>query len=200
MSKSAEFDYTTKTESIENTVINILSVIAMGSALVFISGRVFGVEVLGYAVTAGQVARGVLTAKDIGHLITGKDINGNPLSEADKQAITSSLIVEASMLAVNSFSKLKHANKVNKVEVIEVGSKPNIKYDYDMIKNPGPLSKVEGQPAANFYGGKYNIEVFTEDRIYYRAGQDGKPLGQWFTSKPAESLTKVRIDTAVKGQ
>ena len=69
-----------------------------------------------------------------------------------------------------------------------------------MIENPGPLAKIDGQPASNFYGGKYNTEVLTEDRIYYRAGQDGKPLGQWFTSEPAESVAKVRIDTAVKEQ
>ena len=69
-----------------------------------------------------------------------------------------------------------------------------------MIENPGLLAKIDGQPASNFYGGKYNIEVLTEDRIYYRAGQDGKPLGQWFTSEPAESVAKVRIDTAVKEQ
>ena len=35
---------------------------------------------------------------------------------------------------------------------------------------------------------------------YYRAGEDGKPLGQWFTSEPAESVAKVRIDAAVKEQ
>ena len=28
-----------------------------------------------------------------------------------------------------------------------------------MIENPGPLAKIDGQPASNFYGGKYNIEV-----------------------------------------
>ena len=82
----------------------------------------------------------------------------------------------------------------------KVGSNPKIKYDYNMIENPGPLAKIDGQPASNFYGGKYNTEVLTEDRIYYRAGQDGKPLGQWFTSEPAESVAKVRIDTAVKEQ
>ena len=119
--KTAEFDHTTELEGIANTVTNVLSVIAIGSGLLVISGGIFGFAVSGYVVTAGQVAGGILTAKDIGHLITGKDINGNPLSEADKQAITSSLIVEASMLAVNSFSKLKlkYANKINKVDEIE---------------------------------------------------------------------------------
>ena len=105
--KSAEFDHTTKAENIENTVTNILSVIAIGSTLIIISGGMFGFEVLGYVAIAGQVAGWTLTAKDIGHLITGKDINGNPLSEADRQAIILSLIVEASILAVSFLSKLK---------------------------------------------------------------------------------------------
>ena len=63
----------------------------------------------------------MLQFQDIGHLITGKDINGNLLSESDRQAITSSLIVEASMLAVNSLSKLKleYANKVNVIEMVD---------------------------------------------------------------------------------
>ena len=113
--KSAEFDHTTKAESIENAVTNVLSVIAIGTTLVVISGGIFGFAVPGYVATVGQVAGGILTAKDIGHLITGKDINGNPLSKADRQAITSSLIVEASMLAVNSLSKLKlkYANQID---------------------------------------------------------------------------------------
>ncbi len=86
-----------------------------------ISGGLFGFAVPGYVATAGQVAGGMLTAKDIGHLITGKDINGNPLSDADRQAITSSFILDATMVGVSSLSKLKlkYANKVNKMDVIE---------------------------------------------------------------------------------
>ena len=82
-------------------------------------------------------------------------------------------------------------------QVSEGGSKT---YQYNMVENPGPLAELQGQPAKNFFSGKYNTEVLKEDKIYYRAGQEGKPLGQWFTSKPAESVAKVRIDTAVKSQ
>lgn len=104
-------------------------------------------------------------------------------------------------IAKDTSKVVKNIDKVDEVsDTIKRVSNANIKYDYNMIENPGPLAKIDGQPASNFYGGKYNIEVLTEDRIYYRAGQDGKPLGQWFTSEPAESVTKVRIDTAVKEQ
>ena len=69
-----------------------------------------------------------------------------------------------------------------------------------MIENPGPLAEMQGNPAGNFYGGRYNVEVLAEDRIYYRGGNSDKALGQWFTAEPPKSIVKVRIDTAVKPQ
>ena len=38
-------------------------------------------------------------------------------------------------------------------------------YQYNMIENPDPLAEIQGNPAKNFYGGRYNVEVLTEDRI-----------------------------------
>ncbi len=73
-------------------------------------------------------------------------------------------------------------------------------YKYNMIENPGLLADMNGTPAQNFYGGRYNMEILPEDRIYYRAGNSQNPLGQWFTTQPPESIIKVRIDTAVKPQ
>ncbi len=121
MYKSAEFDHTTATESIVNTLTTVLSVVAIGAGLTVISGGLFGFAVPGYIATAGQVAGGILTAKDIGHLITGKDINGNPLSATDKEALMGSFILDATMVGVSSLSKLKlkYANKVNKIDSIE---------------------------------------------------------------------------------
>lgn len=69
-----------------------------------------------------------------------------------------------------------------------------------MVENPGPLADMHNKPASNFYGGKYNATTLTEDTIFYRAGEEGKPLGQWFTTTPAESVAQVRIDLAVKPQ
>ena len=31
-------------------------------------------------------------------------------------------------------------------------------YQYNMIENPGPLAEIQGNPAQNFYGGRYNVE------------------------------------------
>lgn len=44
------------------------------------------------------------------------------------------------------------------------------KYRYNMVENLGPLTEMQGKPTQNFYGGRYNVEVLTEDRIFYRGG------------------------------
>ena len=97
-------------------------------------------------------------------------------------------------------------NKLDDVaEVVESGSTTVIywsgdiaNYQYNMIENPGPLAEMPNQPAKNFYGGRYNMEVLQEDRIMYRAGNAQNPYGRWFTSEPPASVTNVRIDAAVK--
>ncbi len=191
--KSAEFDHTTKSESIMNTLttvlgvvaigagltvisgglfgfavpgyiatagqvaggiltakdighLMVLGVVAIGAGLTVISGGLFGFAVPGYIATAGQVAGGILTAKDIGHLITGRDINGNPLSETDKEALMGSLILDATMIGVNSFHKLKlkYVHKVNKIDSI----KGLIETDDILIQRYGTLKKnkdIQGQ-------------------------------------------------------
>ena len=78
------------------------------------------------------------------------------------------------------------------------GSEDIGNYTYHMIENPGPLAEMPNQPAKNFYGGRYNMEVLQEDRILYRAGNSENPYGRWFTSEPPASVANVRIDTAVK--
>lgn len=69
-----------------------------------------------------------------------------------------------------------------------------------MIENPGPLADMPNNSASNFFGGKYNATTLTEDTIFYRAGKEGTPFGQWFTTNPAESVAQVRMDLAVKPQ
>ena len=47
------------------------------------------------------------------------------------------------------------------------GSDDIANYQYNVIENPGPLAEIPNQPAKNFYGGRYNMEVLQEDRIMY---------------------------------
>ena len=70
-------------------------------------------------------------------------------------------------------------------------------YMYNMIENPGPLAEINGQPAANFTGGRYNSKVLEADTILYRGSSSERPLGQWFTDYKITDL-QSRTDLAVK--
>ncbi|MDV2684398.1 T7SS effector LXG polymorphic toxin [Alkalihalophilus lindianensis] len=74
------------------------------------------------------------------------------------------------------------------------------RYKYNSFDNPGPLASFRGQPNQNFYGGRYDVEVLSESKSFYRAGDSNSPLGQWFTEIPPSSAAQVRINTAVKEQ
>jgi hypothetical protein len=62
---------------------------------------------------------------------------------------------------------------------IEYGQSDIQNYEYNMIENPGPLAEMDNNPAQNFYGGRYNSDVLSQDTVLYRAGDaSGNPLGQ----------------------
>lgn len=73
-------------------------------------------------------------------------------------------------------------------------------YKYNGDDNPGPLNKVREQPNNNFYGGRYDMEVLKESKVYYRGRDSTSPLGQWFTETPPSSVADIRINLAVKPQ
>ncbi len=99
--------------------------------------------------------------------------------------------------AVNALGEHLAGSGSGRSKVI-YGTDDITKYQYNMIENPGPLAEMNGGPAKNFYGGRYNMEILQEDRIMYRAGDSQKAYGRWFTSEPPTSIAKVRIDTAVR--
>ncbi|MBY6935706.1 hypothetical protein FDB44_16040 [Clostridium botulinum] len=106
---------------------------------------------------------------------------------------------------IGELNRLKNTKGVSKASKggnssVLYGTGDIAKYEFNMIENPGPLADMQGNPASNFYGGRYNAEVLAEDRIYYRGGNSDNALGQWFATEPPESVAKVRIDTAVKPQ
>ena len=57
--------------------------------------------------------------------------------------------------------------------------------------------KLDDDKAATFMGGKYSARVLKEDIILYRAGEAGKPLGQFFSKDPPKGVLQTRIDKAV---
>ena len=77
-------------------------------------------------------------------------------------------------------------------------------YQHDPVTDPGPLAdpslfKRGSEPAANFFGGKYNTEFpFSEPRRLFRVGKTGQPLGQYWTDQPPPAEFQHRTDSAVK--
>ena len=60
--------------------------------------------------------------------------------------------------------------------------------------NPGPLSD---DLAGTFAGGKYKEIILSQDTELYRAGVEGRPFGQFFSSDKPQSVLQTRIDKAV---
>ncbi|MBC6308098.1 hypothetical protein HCJ66_00895 [Listeria sp. FSL L7-1582] len=130
-----------------------------------------------------------------------------PYKKGDAYGLASSTILFAS-----TFGITKGLIEFGRVK--DVSGTPRIISKYDDIAsyefnsmNPGPLSKFDDPPNANFYGGRYNIKVLEEDTILYRGGEKGglttpgkefNSLGEWYTTAPPASIAKVRIDSAVK--
>ena len=120
------------------------------------------------------------------------------VSKVDTNAVVELRAKEAA--AQESFIRLKNNTGESDSKSVIYGSDDIANYQYNMIENPGPLANMPNQPWKNFYGGRYNVEVLSEDRIMYRGGNSTNPYGRWFTSEPPESVVKVRIDTAVRPQ
>ena len=135
---------------------------------------------------AGMVASGV-TAKGL----NGIEAEANKLAKAPKGIDG---VTEGAGNLAEDAGKVVESGRTTVI----YGSDDIANYQYNMIENPGPLAEMPNQPAKNFYGGRYNMEVLQEDRIMYRAGNAQNPYGRWFTSESPASVANVRIDTAVK--
>ena len=179
--------------------------ISMGAGAQKITTDVTGNDTAG--MVAGMVASGV-TAKGL----NGIEAEANKLAKAPKgiDGVTEEVGNLAEDVgkagkglegaAKGAESAAEDAGKVveSGTTTVIYGSDDIANYQYNMIENPGPLAEMPNQPAKNFYGGRYNMEVLQEDRIMYRAGNAQNPYGRWFTSEPPASVANVRIDTAVK--
>ena len=66
----------------------------------------------------------------------------------------------------------------------------------------GNFSAIEPGPLVNnlaetFSGGRYTTVTLQDDTILYRAGTNGKPLGEFFSLEPSTSVLQTRIDKAI---
>ena len=193
------------------------------------TGCTVSATVGGYLFTSADGTITKCTAEEAGDLIKRLDKTDSPASFADMMSPEDAArylrflengstegLTSAELEGIKKVDELLALKKISYQDVLDIrnsgkaleggkttviyGSDDIVNYQYNMIENPGPLAEMPNQPAKNFYGGRYNVEVLTEDRIYYRGGNSDKALGQWFTTEPPESVAKVRIDTAVKPQ
>ena len=62
------------------------------------------------------------------------------------------------------------AGRGSKKPTVIYGTDDIAKYQYNMIENPGPLAEMDDQPAKNFYGGRYNMEILQEKQTIVACG------------------------------
>jgi filamentous hemagglutinin len=119
----------------------------------------------------------------------------DPLADVGSDALKLGATVVAGKVIPKALATVESVT----VKAVAANS-PNPAFTFNSVENPGPLATLPGAPAANFFSGKYNATVLTDDLVLYRAGEAGTPLGQWFTREAPESIAQVRIDSAVKSQ
>ena len=141
------------------------------------------------------------------------EIAGGFLGGALAKGISKTIVKKSENLNIGKlFEKVKTAPVVkNYYNVIGTTKEENFKirnitskyddfygYEYNAYTNPGPLAELNDHPHLNFYGGRYNSRVLTEDTIYYRAGDANNKYGRYFVETPPKSVIQVRMDIAVK--
>lgn len=192
---------------------SFLEALAKGSAAFALTVAVTSIPVIGPIISFGMSGVGALEgiwgASTGNSLLTGKKLTSE---ERVLSGIFGAMnLAFAGLTAYNSFLKGKVTNPFKGSKNPRVISKYDdiYNYQYNSFDNPGPLADMRGKPIKNFYGGRYNRNVATEEFYLYRGGESGgltvpgnekNGFGQWFTSQPPESVAKVRIDTAVKPQ
>ncbi|HBM4074200.1 TPA: EndoU domain-containing protein [Listeria innocua] len=111
--RQTDFNYETGLEKVTNMLTTGLVIVCVGGLVVATGGTFAGIAVPGWISTTSMVAGGIMSAQSIGHAITGLDINGNPLSQKEREAYILSAGTDiAFMVAGFGLSKIlrKQAN------------------------------------------------------------------------------------------
>lgn len=70
---------------------------------------------------------------------------------------------------------------------------------HTMVDDPGALADdAFDNVAKTFAGGRYDVEVTTEDVVLFRGGDSQRSLGQFFSESPPMGEIQVRMDYAVE--
>lgn len=110
--RQTDFNYETGLEKVTNILTTGLVIVCVGGLVVATGGAFAGIAVPGWVSTTSMVAGGIMSAQTIGHAVTGLDINGNTLSQKEREAYILSAGTDiAFMIAGFGLNKiLKNAN------------------------------------------------------------------------------------------
>ena len=132
----------------------------------------------------------------------GSAIRNNPfLTPAERQAALREGIQQPSLLTrPGNSARDRLERQLAEAEIIRrelqtrcINGLGRVTGNFD-TQNPGPLSR---DLAGTFSGGRYREVILQSDTVFYRAGQSGKPLGQFFDTSPAGGILQARIDKAI---
>ncbi|WP_255387566.1 hypothetical protein [Listeria sp. ILCC792] len=150
--RQADFDYETGLEKVSNIITTGLVIVCVGGVIIATAGAAgFAVPtaVSSISATAATVSGTVLTAKDAYHALSGLDVNGNPLTQAERNEVILSAGTDiAFMIAGFGLNKiLKNAKIVTQSDEFINPDKLKQYQVIDDVKNGNTLldsSKVKG--------------------------------------------------------
>ena len=132
--KTADFDHTTLLENSLNILRTTGAVLALGTLIftVFPGGATtLGISLNGLS-TATGIVNGGLSIVDAICLFSGKDINGNPLTPEEREALKKSVAIDATFLSISVAGKMRYnASKgsVSHLDNIDEFAKGNKSFD-----------------------------------------------------------------------
>jgi hypothetical protein len=111
-------------------------------------------------------------------------MNEQPLQVTDKKI--NEKVTEDKSIKNDIFEENSIVKKEPKLVIYE---------DRIILEDGAP--ELPNTPASSFSGGKYKGSKLKEDKIYYRAGEAGTPLGQYLSEEMPLGVVQVRIDKAI---
>ncbi|MBC1501822.1 EndoU domain-containing protein [Listeria weihenstephanensis] len=172
--RQTDFNYETGIEKVTNIISTGLVIVCVGGLVVMSGGALAGVAVPGWLGTTTMVAGGVMSAQNLGHAITGLDINGNPLSQKEREAYILSVGTDiAFMVAGFGLNKIlgKQANMrfINNLDETD-NIYQNSKYINGELRQGGAGHTYRGfaKPGGNIAGGHIESTLSNDIKVVKR--------------------------------
>ncbi|MFV0394904.1 MAG: hypothetical protein ACK5LC_10995, partial [Coprobacillaceae bacterium] len=97
MYRNSEFKYLTDGQEIISAVTDTLKIVGLLGFVALTGGTALGVAIPAWGGTTVTIAGSTLTAMDVWRLLTGKDVDGRPLTDKEKNQIIKNLGTEVAV-------------------------------------------------------------------------------------------------------